>query len=533
MGMAPAAAKRQVEAAIRRSRIVDGEFNTMDLSALARDGFCETVLETVGALVVVLDHEGHIIGFNRASEVLSGYSFDEVRGKPFFDLLLAPEDVDKVRAAFSRLQPDMFPVEAEYDWITRTGERRHIIWNNAAMLGDSGAVAFVVGTGIDVTERRNVERQIEQAKREWECTFDSVPDLIAVVGMDFKVIRVNQAMADRLGCQPGDVVGRGCCEALHGLRHEPDWCLHKQMLNGGTLQREDVREEKLDGDYQITVTPLRDREGTLQGSVHVFRDLSAVKEADAARRREELARRDRMRSLGLLSSALAHELSQPLTGILSNAQAALRFLEQEQVNLDEIRASLEDIAEDSQRTGRIISGLRTVLAEEHALVESVYPAAMIRDTVALIQHDPTSRPVKIEVCVPEDLPPVMASAVQLQQVFLNLLFNAIESMEGVPDELLHIRIRAEADPGETTIRFTVHDNGPGVPTSRMQAIFEPFQTDKPRGMGMGLAICRSIVGAFKGQLDVTNHPEGGAVFRVILPVAQDAEVHTAESAVGG
>ncbi len=492
----------------------------MECSALDRGGFCTTVLETVGALVIVLDPQGRIVGFNRACEKLTGYAYNEVRGRVFFKFLLPPEDMDAVRAVFAGLRSGQFPSQHENDWLTRQGARRRIIWTNTAIVGSDGTVEYVVGTGIDITERKAAELRIERAKREWEATFDAVPDLIAVVDAQGRIVRVNMAMAERLDCRPGELVGARCCETLHGQACPPAWCLHRRMLQtGNACDARESQEPLLGGIFQITVTPLHELDGTLRGSVHVFRDITPMKQAEAARRREELARLDRTRMSGLVSASLAHELNQPLAGILCNAQTALRLLkDKDNPPTGEMREILDDIVADDKRAAAIIGGMRTVLEGRTPPAETLVMAEVLRESERLLRADASQRQTRLCIDIEEGLPPVRIGRTALLQILLNLVFNAFDAVMALPPEHRGVWIDAAAEPGR--VRVCVHDSGPGVEPERMETIFELLHSSKPNGMGMGLAICRSLVEAYGGKLQVANHPDGGAVFAFTVPLAK-------------
>lgn len=486
--------------------------------ATERPGLCATVLDTVGALVIVLDPQGRIVGFNRVCEAVTGYRFDEVQGLLFFDLFVPPEAVEGVRSVFSDLCAGHFPNTHENDWVTRGGNRRRILWTNAAILDAAGSVEFVVGTGIDVTEHRQGEIAIQRAKQEWEATFDAVPDLVAVVGTDMRIKRVNRALAERLDCHPGDLVGKRCCETLHGLAGEPDWCLHKRLLSQGCADSVESCESRLDGDYQISVTPLREPDGTLRGSVHVFRDITPLKQAEAARRREELARLDRVRSLGILSLALAHELNQPLAAILLNAQTALRLITMHaEPPIGEIGDMLDDIVRDDKRAALIIEGMRSIFEGRPMPAEQLCLAEVLREAEKLLRPEAVRRGVALCVDAVADLPGVRAGLAALLQVLVNLALNAFDAVGALPSERCQVWIAAAHD-GDF-VKVSVHDSGPGIAPDRLETIFELLLTGKEYGLGMGLPISRSLVEAYGGTLVAGNHPAGGAVFTFTLPVA--------------
>ncbi len=247
--------------------------------------FTSAVLSTAGALVVVLDRGGRIVRFNRACEQLTGYSFEEVRGKCFWDLFLIPEEVEPVKAVFAELRSGRFPQEHENYWVARDGRRHLIIWSTTALLDHDGSVEYVIKTGIDITERKRAEAQIIRAKQEWERTFDAVPDLITILDNEYRVVRVNKAMADRVGCTPKDLVGQICYDAFHGTEKPTDHCPHARLMADGLAHSAEVHEDRLGGDFLVSVNPLHDPDGKVAGSVHVARDITQRKQAEEALRR--------------------------------------------------------------------------------------------------------------------------------------------------------------------------------------------------------------------------------------------------------
>jgi len=294
--------------------------------------FTSAVLSTAGALVNVLDREGRIVGFNRACEQLTGYSFEEVKGRRLMDLFLIPEEVESVKAVFAELESGRFPQENENYWVAKDGSRRLVMWSNTVLLGRDGSVEHVIATGIDITERKRAEAEIIRTKEEWERTFNAVPDLIMILDNEYRVVRVNKAMADRLGCAPKDLVGRICYDAFHGAEEPTDQCPHARLMADGLAHSSEVHEDRLGGDFLVSVNPLHDPEGKLTGSVHVARDVTARKQAEEALQKAhtELERRvvERTAELAKANKLLKQEIKER-----ERAEAALRRSENELRNL--------------------------------------------------------------------------------------------------------------------------------------------------------------------------------------------------------
>jgi signal transduction histidine kinase len=241
-------------------------------------------------------------------------------------------------------------------------------------------------------------------------------------------------------------------------------------------------------------------------------------EAEVNRAREQLLHVERSLRLNEMTASLAHELNQPLTAILSNAQAALRFLQSGKVNVDEFREILHDIIHDDQRAGNVIRSLRSMMKREEGERNPTIINDVFRDVTQIFNTESVFRNVHIDTEFDESLPPVLGDKVQLQQVVLNLIVNAADAMSQNPPEERKIILRTQVK--DDRIRVTVRDFGPGIDKENLERIFEPFFTTKGAGLGMGLNICRAIVEAHGGRIWAENNPDGGATFFFEIPISQ-------------
>lgn len=242
-------------------------------------------------------------------------------------------------------------------------------------------------------------------------------------------------------------------------------------------------------------------------------------EEEAAVQRNELTHLSRVASLGVLSGSLAHEINQPLGIILSNAQAAQRLLAREPPDLAEVREILSDIVSEDRRAGDVIKRLRTMLKREETSSRPVEVHEACEEVLRLVHSDLVGRGVAVERRFATGLPPVQADRIQLQQVLLNLIVNACDAMETTPSIKRSLTLTTAAD-GNGAL-FTVADCGVGLPSDRGE-LFQPFHTTKPNGLGMGLAICRTIIDAHRGRLWAEANLECGASFYVWLPWAPES-----------
>jgi two-component system, LuxR family, sensor kinase FixL len=237
--------------------------------------------------------------------------------------------------------------------------------------------------------------------------------------------------------------------------------------------------------------------------------------------RQEIAHAGRVSMMGQLASALAHEINQPLGAILRNAEAAELFLQSASPDLDEIRAILSDIRKDDQRAGSVIDRMRRLLKRNNLDTQAVEVSELVGDTVALVRADAVARQLKLDVDVPDDLPPVRGDRVHLQQVVLNLLLNGFDALNGTNERGRLVSLTARLN-GAQTVEIAVSDTGHGIPADKLQQVFDPFFTTKTNGMGMGLPISRTIIEAHGGQLWAESKNGSGAVFRLTLPIAGKA-----------
>jgi two-component system sensor kinase FixL len=234
------------------------------------------------------------------------------------------------------------------------------------------------------------------------------------------------------------------------------------------------------------------------------------------RDRQELAHLTRVSTLGELAGSLAHELNQPLTAILSNVQAAQRFIEHDPPDLAEVRDILNDIVDDSCRASEVIRRIRAFVKKEELELVRLDIGGVLRDVVQLVHSDAIVRGVHLSLDVDEHLPPVRGDKVQLQQVMLNLIVNAFDAVRDV-DPLDRVVTAFAGRDRDGMIRVAVRDRGHGMSADRLERIFKPFVTSKAQGLGLGLSISRSIVEMHRGRLWAEKNSDQGMTFHVTLP----------------
>jgi C4-dicarboxylate-specific signal transduction histidine kinase len=242
----------------------------------------------------------------------------------------------------------------------------------------------------------------------------------------------------------------------------------------------------------------------------------------AAEQRRELAHLGRVAILGELSAALAHEINQPLAAILANARAAQVLLEADGAGSDELREILADIAADDLRAGAVIHSVRGLVKKGESDPQTLSINEVVGEVLELARADLQHRGIIVSTRLYSTAPRVVGDRVQLQQVLLNLIVNAADAMSETPpgDRLLVVATSMH----DGAARVEVRDRGSGIAQDALARVFEPFVTTKPGGLGLGLAICRSIVTAHGGRMWARNNPEGGATLAVSLPLAAEERI---------
>jgi len=283
-----------------------------------------------------------------------------------------------------------------------------------------------------------------------------------------------------------------------------------------------MRLRRADGQYRwflVRTVPLFDERGNILRWYGTSADIEDRKRAEEALRETQaaLARVTRATVAGELTASIAHEVNQPLGAVVTNAGAALRWLDGEPPNLNEAREALRRIVRDGNRAGEVVARIRALLKDGTPIKSQFSLDEIVAEIVALTEAEAQRRQVSVQTRLESNLPPVTADRVQLQQVLMNLMMNALDALSEVIDRPRIFTIRADMD-SPNTVLVAVQDTGTGIDPERMKHIFEPFHTTKSHGLGLGLSISRSIIEAHGGRLWMSPNDGPGVTFQFTLPV---------------
>jgi PAS domain S-box-containing protein len=378
----------------------------------------------------------------------------------------------------------------------------------------------------EVAERKRAEEAVHASERELRLLVDTFPGMVSVANAAGAHEYSNRRVTEFLGTELRDV----------GYRHH----LHPDdlMMVGDAWLRCTKASTPMDLTYRLRrhdgvhrwvrsrVEPLRDQHGRVVRWYALMVDVDDEKKAQEALRasQTELAHVTRVTTLGEVTATLAHEVNQPLAAIANNANACLGLLPSDARELDEVREALGDIVSDAERASAVVQRVRKLARRSVSERAPVELACIVAEVVALATNESAARGVTIRTEVPTDLPVVAGDRVELQQVLLNLVVNGMDAVNGANgvDRVLEIRGWHEVHDGRRTAAISVRDRGVGLEDVELERLFEPFYTTKPQGMGMGLAIGRSIIEAHGGRLWAEANDGPGATFTFSLPAADDA-----------
>jgi two-component system sensor kinase FixL len=356
--------------------------------------------------------------------------------------------------------------------------------------------------------------------RHFHKALGSLPIAILIVDEQGLIVMANTQTANLFGYDPDELIGEHLEHLLPDVGPDSNTAGRASVFpvaQGKTMLRELSAKRK---DGTRTYVEVGTAAFFLDASLTLAFIVDRTDRYELHRNRQDLAHLTRVSTIGQLASSLAHELNQPLTAILSNVQAAQRFMMSDTIDLTEVREILNDIVQDDYRASEVIRRIRAVVKNGDPEVMPLDLAEVIRDAVVLMHSDAISRGVRVTFDLDQGLPCVQGDKVQLQQVVLNLLLNAFDAMEGVQsvDRVVDVKLKSEHN---GMVGLAVVDRGHGLAAEKVDKIFKPFFTSKPQGLGLGLSISRSIVEMHKGRLWAENNIDRGATFHVILPVGNE------------
>lgn len=485
---------------------------------LASERRYRELLQTMNEAVAVLDDRHVITYVNRRFCDMFGYREDEILERSLIEFV-HEDDRDLVCSRMGIVrwgQPERF----ENAWVTKSGATIHTLTSPKRIFDEKGNYRACLGVFTDITERRHAEEAVRQSEQQLRLITEAIPELVGYLDTERRYRFCNKAFETWFGCSRADIQDLHVEEVIGVEAYRTIKPFLDEGFGGRTAHYEGVIPYVRGGSRYCRASYIPDHEedGRVRGLFLLVTDITQRKEAEERELQHltDLCHASRLTILGELSSQLAHELAQPLASIAAHAHACTRLMDGGG-ELAGIRDSLTDIADQALRAREIMSRLRKLVRKDFSR-GSLNINELVGCVLHLIESQARLQNVHVELDLASHLPMLMGDQILIEQALMNLALNAIDALSSIPSDRRRLRVNTHGE-GEMAVRVEVCDNGPGIDEEVMQRMFEPFFSTKRDGMGMGLAITKSVIESHGGRIGVENVEPTGARFWFTLPVA--------------
>ena len=457
------------------------------------------------------------------------WGFDPLQGLPNRDAMwqrIHPDDRGRVWEGVQEAVRQKRDYSGEFRIVLPDGTIKYLDVTAHHRFSARGEVVEILRTNVDVTEGKRAERALRESEEKFRDYAETASDWFWEIGPDYKFTLLSE---NAFGSDPADRIGTACWDHALDLGTEPEkWRLVRAILDSRKRFRDFVYccagRNNSPMYVKASGKPVFGANGEFRGYRGTGTDVTALmraqEEHEKLRRLEsDLAHMHRLTMMGELAASLAHEITQPIATARNNAGAAMRFLGRDPPDLGEVREALECIVADADRAGDIIDRVRDHIKKAPPRKGRFDLNKAIDEVIALAESAITTSGASVQTRLTEGLPHVQADRVQVQQVVLNLLLNAVEAMRSVKKGVRELSISTEQNQAGGVL-VAVRDSGPGIDPEHLDRVFDAFYTTKSSGVGMGLSICRSIINAHGGRLWADVNTPRGAVFQFTLPRAE-------------
>jgi PAS domain S-box-containing protein len=485
----------------------------------------QSIFDSSPSAITVTDLEGNITECNQATLDIHGFSSkEEIIGENAF-LLIATEDLPRAQKNFERTLARGMVKNIEYILRTKDGREFPGELSSSLIRDTFNQPAGFVAITRDMTKRKKTEERLREERNKAQMYLDVAGVMFVLLDSKGKVTLVNKKGCEILGYEESEIVGQSWFDSFVPERDRRKVKEVYNKLMAGEVEPVEYFENSVltkSGEERIIAwhnTFLRDDFNNIIGTISSGEDVTQHKRAEQQiqEHRTELLHVSRLSTVGEMASGLAHELNQPLCAILSYANACLHSLKSEKRDIDQITRNLEAVASQCKRAGEIVHRIRDFVQKRQPHKTTIEVNDLIQDVVSFVNSDVRNNNVVVQMDLEEQLSLVLADAIQIEQVLLNLIRNSLDAMNGTSPDKRQLTIKTSMS-SKDIVETSISDTGEGLPEELVDRIFDPFFTTKSDGLGIGLSISRSIVENHGGNLWAGTNSNCGSTFRFTLPV---------------
>lgn len=487
----------------------------------------DEILDTVETPIALLAGDGAILRFNHACEALTEYSEADAVGAKVWEFLILDEEIEAVRQVFRKTCSQDVPTHYTNYWRTKSGGRRLLKWSNRTIRRPTGDVAMVIATALDITDLRSIEHDLTESRAFLRSVIDASPIAVVTIDGRGRILTFSREAERTFGRREKDVVG----EDIQTLMPASDGSLHHAFFDRYLETKEkriigrsrQVKAKRADGEEfpaLLHVSEFIDGDRIFVGFIE---DISEREETERrlSETQFQLHHANRVGAMGEIATSIAHELNQPLTAAASLAGAvALNLRKRDCPHCQAMLPLLDDTVGEIRRASEIIYKMREFVRKRKTAKSSHSVNKIVEDAAALAIIGADADGVEVRWDLASDAGEILLDRIQIQQVVVNLIRNAIDAMAGVKRRVLTIATKRL----EGGVAVSIADTGPGISRDMAKRLFDPFVSEKADGLGVGLAISKAIIDAHQGGIRATNLEERGCVFTFQLPATGNERV---------
>lgn len=505
--------------------VVEKERTSIETTRPLVANYLDNLLDLIPIGILNLDSHGRILNLNRSAQDLLGLSERDLVNTELHSLFSGREDSTGIQAltktALSGEQKNKSIVVCLHSL-----EVKSYLEISVSLLTFSTSEPILTTLLQEVTDRvleekkrKSAEKALQASEQQLRLVTDAIPELIAYVDASLAYQFNNKAFEKWFGFSRNEIKGKKIWQVIGEKPYSVIKPYVRQVMSGQNITFEEILSYPYRGDVYIrsSYIPNFSEDGTVTGFFLLTADITQSKNEEESKLKHmlEAAHASRIITIGEMSTQLAHEISQPLASIEAYSSACIRLIEKERTNISELHSAFENISNQAIRAQEIMHELRNFVKKDTSR-KKLEINTLIESTLKFLQIELRDYELDIELDLTESLPQVRADRILIEQVIINLIKNALEAMQEMDKSKRHLTLQTKLC-HDSGVEVLVHDTGPGLQEYEIEKIFEPFYTTKPEGMGMGLAIIRSIIDSHGGELQVQSNEGNGTTFKFTLP----------------